>query len=154
MKKLMTVAFALALIFTGCKKNSVTGIYKLDKEAMTKAMKEKIAKLPKKQQGFAKLMLVMVASMDVTVKLNKGGKAVMNSTVKFMGKEKKSEDKGTWKKDGDKILITTTQIRKRGKKEVKKTRTVSCTLKGKSLNCQDEKKSKKGPGMTLIFNKA
>ncbi len=52
MKKLMTVAFALALVFTGCKKNNVVGTYNLNKEAMTKTMKAKIAKLPKKQQGF------------------------------------------------------------------------------------------------------
>ncbi len=97
----------------------------------------------------------MVASMDVSVKLEKGGKATMNSTVNFMGKEKKTSDKGTWKKDGDKVMITTTKVRKRGKKEVKKTSTVTCTLKGKSLTCkEDKKKGSKKDGMTLIFDKA
>lgn len=159
MKKLLVLTFALSLSITGCKKNNAAGTYKLNKEEMTKSMKAEIDKMPKEKQGFAKFGLAMIQAMDISLKLEAGGVVVAETTASFMGKKKQDTDKGTWKQDGNKIMITTTKERKRGDKVVKKVQTLTCTLNGTSLRCEDEAKkedkAKKGrKGMVLVFDKA
>ena len=87
-------------------------------------------------------MLAMFDDMNVTMELKSGG--VVSSKTEMKGKPDPKGDKeepGTWKKDGDTIIVT--QGDKAGKE-------MKCTKSGKSLSCTagDEKNK-----MTLVFAK-
>jgi hypothetical protein len=137
MNKLLVLG-ALALV--GC--GGVEGTYTLDKAETKKSMEAEVAKMPADQQAGAKFMLAMFDDMNVTMELKSGG--VVSSKTEMKGKPDPKGDKeeaGTWKKDGDTIIVT--QGDKAGKE-------MKCTKSGKSLSCVagDEKNK-----MTLVFAK-
>lgn len=106
-KTLAVALAALTLGLTGCG-GGVEGTYKIDKAEMKKAMEADIAKLPADQQGFAKLAMGLIDAMDVTMELQSGGKLVMKSTGPSLDKDKPAQTKeqtGTWKKEGDSIIL-------------------------------------------------
>ena len=114
------------MMLAACGKG-VEGSYALDKEATTKQLQAEIDKLPQDKQAFAKMAMGMIASMEITLALEKGGKAKM---MMKMGSKEKNEE-GTWKKEGDKILIQA-----KGQKKP-----MSCTLSAAGLTCADGKNS-------------
>jgi hypothetical protein len=130
-----------ALAPVGC--GGVEGSYTLDKAETKKSMEAEIAKLPASDQEMAKLGLAMIDAMDVSMELKSGGVATSKSQMKGLGDGKTQEDTGTWKKDGDSVIIATG---KDAKGELK------CAKNGKSLSCTagGDTKSK----MTLVFTKA
>ncbi len=124
--KLRTVFAAGALVLgslslAGCSK--VEGTYKIDKAEMKKAFEAEIAKMPADQQGFAKLALGMIDSMEMSIELKSGGKAEMK--VSMMGKEETKT--GDWKADGKKVTITGD-----GK-------SINCDAEGGKLTCEGDK---------------
>jgi len=117
----------------------VEGTYKLDKAEMKKAMEVEIAKMPADQQGFAKLALAMIDTMEMTMELQAGGKLKMKSSMPSLeaGKPGKTEDKdGTWKADGDSVVLTAD-----GKP-------LKCAKAGSKLSCQSDKKG--DPAMVFV----
>lgn len=106
------------------------GKYSLDKTEMKKEMDAKIAKMPKEQQAFAKLASAMIDAMNMEVELQSGGKLQATSTKPSLDKDApaKTESKtGTWRKDGEKIILTID-----GKD-------MNCDQKDKSLSCSGDK---------------
>ncbi len=128
------LALALAVAgLTGC--GGVEGTYKLDKTEMKKSMEAEIAKLPEEQQGFAKLGVALMDAMEMSVELESGGKLKMKSSMPSLkeGEEKKSEEKeGTWKQEGDSVILVTDG------KELK------CKNAGGKLTCEADKKGEAG----------
>ena len=106
--KTFAAALAIAALgLTGCG-GGVEGTYKIDKPEMKKAMEAEVAKLPADQQGFAKLAVALIDAMDITVELQAGGKLTMKSTMPSLEKDKPAqtkEEKGTWKQEGDSIIL-------------------------------------------------
>ncbi len=137
--RIASLAFATVL-FAGCG-GGVEGTYKLDKAEAKKMMEAEIAKMPAEQQGFGKLGLAMIDSMEMSVELQSGGKLKTKSSMpNLMDKDKpaKTEEKdGTWKLDGDAVVLETD-----GKP-------VKCAKSGSKLTCTGEKKGEP----TLIFVK-
>lgn len=132
-----------ALVFTsfslaGC--GGPEGTYKLDKAEMKKAMESDIAKMPSDKQGFAKLGLAMIDSMDMTVELQSGGKLKLKSTMPSLGSDssKTEEKEGTWTAEGDSIVLTS---------DGKPTK---CTKSSAKLRCESDKKD----GQALVFEKS
>lgn len=109
-KTFTTAALALATSFliAGCG-GGVEGTYKLDKSEMKKSMEAEIAKMPADQQGFAKLGMALVDTMEMSMDLQSGGKMKMKSSMpNIMDKDKpaKTDEKdGTWKMDGDSVVL-------------------------------------------------
>ena len=109
-KTFTTAALALATSFliAGCG-GGVEGTYKLDKSEMKKSMEAEIAKMPADQQGFAKLGMALIDTMEMSVDLQSGGKMKMKSSMpNIMDKDKpaKTDEKdGTWKMDGDSVVL-------------------------------------------------
>ncbi|MCB9640859.1 MAG: hypothetical protein H6728_01330 [Myxococcales bacterium] len=150
MKKLALWIAVVGLSFSlwGCKKGSVEGTYTLDKAAMKAEIEAKIAKMPKEKQGFAKFGLAIIDMMNVSLSLEAGGKATMNSTTPNpfkKGEVRKKSEVGTWKMDGGKIAITTTNAK------TKKEQTVRCDFSGKKLTCTG--KGRRGKDRTMSFIK-
>ena len=115
------------------------GKYSLDKTEMKNEMKAQIAKMPKEQQAFAGLALAMIDAMNMEVELQSGGKLQATSTKMSLDKDKpaKKESKtGTWKKDGEKVILTID-----GK-------ALNCDQKGKSLSCHGDKPNE--PPMVFV----
>ncbi len=135
----LCAALALStLTLAGC--GGPEGTYKLDKAEVKKNMEAEIAKMPADQQGFAKLGLAMIESMDMTVELQSGGKLKMKSSMPSLeeGKPPKTEEKeGTWKVEGDSVVLTS---------DGKPTK---CAKSGGKLSCEPEKKG----DPTLVFVK-
>jgi hypothetical protein len=143
--KLFVCAVALtAWGMVGC--GGVEGTYKLDKAETKKAMQADIAKMPADDQKFAQLGLAMVDAMDVTMELKSGGAASMKMTMPNLmdskGPAKTDEETGTWKKDGDNVIITDSK----DKKETK------CEKSGKKLTCHEP--SAGGKDNTMVFVKS
>ncbi len=128
----MFFAAILSLGATACNKGSVEGKYSLDKAAMKKAAEDKIASLPKDQQGMAKLGLAMIDQVNMTLDLKKGGEAEF--ATKMMGKSETA--KGKWENKDGTITITA------GGEDKK----LSCKLDGSKLKCSKGKDE-------LVFNK-
>jgi len=123
------VAFGLV----GC--GGVEGTYKLDKDAMKKNAEAEIAKKPAADQEAAKALLGMFDKMDMTLELKSGGAASMKTT----GPTGKDDEKtGTWKKDGDSVVLTSDNG-----KELK------CQKSGNKLTC-----TKDGKDDSLVFVKS
>lgn len=137
-KTVTTLAIALtaSILSAGCG-GGVEGTYKLDKGEMKKSMEAEIAKMPEDQQGFAKLGLALIDAMDMSVELQSGGKLKMRSSMpNLMDKDKpaKTEEKdGTWKMDGESIILETD-----GKP-------LKCAKSGNKLTCEGEKKGEAAP---------
>ncbi len=126
--KLVVVAlsvFALA----GC--GGVEGTYKLDQDEMKKIGEEEIAKLPADQQAMAKTFAEKM-KFDATLELKKDNSMTMSMSMN--GKDSGKTTAGTWKKEGDQIVLTADG------KDVK------CTKSGKKLTCSDDKKK-------MVFDK-
>jgi len=106
--KTFAAAFAIAALgLTACG-GGVEGTYKIDKPEMKKAMEAEVAKLPADQQGFAKLAVALIDAMDITVELQSGGKLSMKTSMPSLEKDKPAQTKeqnGTWKKEGDSIIL-------------------------------------------------
>lgn len=104
----LAVTLAASLLTAGCG-GGVEGTYKLDKGEMKKSAEAEIAKMPADQQGFAKLGLALIDAMDMTLELQSGGKVKMKSTMpNLMDKDKPAktdEKEGTWKAEGDSIIL-------------------------------------------------
>ncbi len=135
-----TIKLVCALAFAGvglvgC--GGPEGTYTLDKAETKKAMEADIAKMPADKQQFAKLGMAMMDSMDATLELKKDGTTSMKMT---MGTEKSNEEAGTWKKDGDKVVLSN------------KGKDISCDKSGKKLTCVESHKS--GDSTTMVFTKS
>ena len=153
MKKMLLLIATVALSFSllACKKGAVEGTYALDKAAMKAAAEAEIAKMDPKKQGFAKFGLAMIDMMNISLSLEAGGKATMNTEMPNpfkKGEIRKKADMGTWKMDGAKVVITTT--RESAKTKTKKESTVSCDLSGNKLTCSGLVGKRKE---TLVFIK-
>ncbi len=138
---------AVALTFTtlglaGCGGGGVEGTYKLDKAEVKKSMEAELAKLPEKEQGFAKLGLALIDAMDMSLELQPGGKLKAKSTSPSFepSKPAKTEEKeGTWKAEGDKITLDTGD----GKP-------LTCTKAGSRLNCTSATPKKGDPALVFV----
>lgn len=129
-----------AVTTTACK-GGPEGNYTLDKTEMKKTMEAQVAAMPKEQQGFAKFAVAMVDMMEVSMEIKKGGEFEMTTTkpsLKEGAESKKDTKTGTWKKDGEAIVLTA---------EGKDTR---CTLDGKKLSCA----APKAGDPSMVFNKS
>lgn len=123
MKNSKLFACALAVIgLVGC--GGVEGTYKLDKDETKKAAEADIAKLPADQQEMAKKFAAMGSDkadkMDATLELKKDNTLSMKMSMD--GKDSK-EETGTWKKEGDDVVLTSD-----GKD-------IHCKKDGKKLSC-------------------
>ena len=120
MKNSKLLACALAVVgLVGC--GGVEGTYKLDKDETKKAAEADIAKLPADQQEMAKKFgMAMADKMDATLELKKDNTLSMKMSMD--GKDSK-EESGTWKKEGDDIVLTSD-----GKD-------IHCKKDGKKLSC-------------------
>ncbi len=105
-------------------------------------MEADIAKLPANEQQFAKLGLAMMDTMDATLEIKKDNTISMKMTMPSMdGKDKKTdEETGTWKKDGDDVILTA------------KGKDTKCAKSGKKLTCVETSKS--GSSTTMVFVKS
>jgi len=136
MKNSKLFACALAVVgLVGC--GGVEGTYKLDKEETKKSMEAEIAKMPADQQAFARLGMAMADKMDATLELKKDNSMSMSMTME--GKTEGKEKTGTWKKDGDDVVLTADG------KDLK------CSKSGKKLTCVDHKAS---GDSTMVFTKS
>lgn len=140
-KIVAAVALALATFgVAGCG-GGVEGTYKLDKAEMKKAMEAEVAKLPAEQQEMAKLGVALLDAMDMTAELQSGGKLKLKSTVPSLAKDappKTKEQEGTWKMDGDKVVLDAGD----GKPPIK------CAKEGNKLTCESEKKG--SPALVFV----
>ena len=132
--KLLVLALsAIGLVACG----GVEGTYKLDKEETKKSMEAEIAKMPADQQAFAKLGMAMADKMDATLELKKDNTVSMTMTMD--GKPEGKEKSGTWKKEGDDVVLTSDG------KDMK------CAKSGKKLTCTDHHAS---GDTTMVFTKS
>jgi hypothetical protein len=123
--KFTTSVVALSVLgLTACH-GGPEGTYKLDKTEMKKAMEAKIAKLPKEQQAFAGMATAMIEALNVQLKLESGGKAEITTSMSGMdkGSDKAKTESGTWRKDGNKVILTN------------KGKDTTCEQDGKELKC-------------------
>jgi len=132
--KLLVVALAVVGL-AGC--GGVEGTYKLDKEDTKKAMEADVAKMPADQQQFAKLGMAMMDKMDATLELKKDNS--MSMSMSMDGKSDGKEKTGTWKKEGDDVVLTADG------KDLK------CQKSGKKLTCTDKRAS---GDTTMVFTKS
>jgi len=136
MKNSKLLACALAVIgLVGC--GGVEGTYKLDKDETKKAMEAEIAKMPADQQAFAKLGMAMADKMDMTLELKKDNTVSMKMSMD--GKDSK-EETGTWKKEGDDVVLTNGNDKK----------DMHCKKDGKKLTCIEKHNS---GDSTIVFSK-
>jgi hypothetical protein len=106
------------------------GTYKLDKEAVKKAMEAEIAKKPKDEQAFAGLALALVEAMDITLEIKDGGKYEMKSSMPNLGgkgDKKEETESGDYTVEGDTITF------KGGKEEMK------CKFDASKIECASKK---------------
>jgi len=139
---LATVTFAFTLGLAGCGGGGVEGTYKLDKAEVKKSMEAEIAKLPEKEQGFAKLGAALIDAMDMSITLEAGGKLKAKSSMPGLDPSKgaKTEEKeGTWKLEGDSVTLDTGD----GKP-------LKCTKSGNKLNCSGATPKKGEPAMIFV----
>jgi hypothetical protein len=138
MARTVRIAIALSFIFMvgACKGGSPEGTYEIDKDAVKKAIEAEIAKMPKEKQAMAKGMAKMFESMKIEMKLEKGGKATMNTEMSFGGKTKKDNEAGTWKVEGKKITLA---FKKKPK---------TCDIDGSKITCTE-----KGMPFPMVFKK-
>ena len=133
LNKLAPLASVFALVLVAC--GGPEGTYKLDKDAMKKAMEADT-----KDKDAAKFGAAMLDAMDVTLELKKDGVSEMKSSMKLSEDKPAKEDTkaGKWAKDGDTITLSNDG------KDVK------CKLASGNLECEtgDSKGSK------LIFKKS
>lgn len=142
--KLLATA-ALAMSSLAACGGGVEGTYKLDKGEMKKAMEGDIAKLPQEQQGFAKLALALIDQMEMSVELQSGGKLKMKTTTPSLKEGKAAETKeeeGTWKVEGESVVLETN-----GKP-------IKCKKGEGKLTCDPEEKEKKEGAPGLVFVKS
>jgi hypothetical protein len=141
-KIVTTATLTLATSFLLACGGGVEGTYKLDKSEMKKSMEAEIAKMPADQQGFGKLGLALIDTMEMSVELQSGGKMKMKSSMpNIMDKDKaaKTDEKdGTWKMDGEAVVLETD-----GKP-------VKCAKDGGKLTCTGGKAGEP----TLVFVKS
>ena len=136
MKNSKLLVVALAVIgLAGC--GGVEGTYKLDKEETKKSMEAEIAKMPAADQQFAKLGMAMADKMDATLELKKDNTVSMKMTME--GKSDAKEKTGTWKKEGDDVVLTSD-----GKD-------MHCKKDGKKLSCVEKHQS---GDSTMVFTKS
>ena len=136
MKNSKLLACALAVVgLVGC--GGVEGTYKLDKDETKKAMEADIAKMPADQQGLAKLGMSFADKMDATLELKKDNTVSMKVTMD--GKPEGKEQNGTWKKEGDDVVLSNGD----GKD-------MHCKKDGKKLTCTEKHNS---GDTTMVFTK-
>jgi len=138
MKNSKLIVCALAVIgLVGC--GGVEGTYKLDKDETKKAAEAEIAKMPADQQAMAKMMLSSdkMDKMDITLELKKDNTAAMKMTME--GKTDAKEKAGTWKKEGDDVVLSNGD----GKD-------MHCKKDGKKLTCTEKHTS---GDETMVFTK-
>ena len=133
--KLLVVALSVVGL-AGC--GGVEGTYKLDKDETKKQMEADIAKMPANEQQFAKLALAMADKMDATLELKKDNTAAF--TVTMDGKADGKEKTGTWKKEGDEVILSNGD----GKD-------MHCKKAGKKLTCTEKRAS---GDETMVFTKS
>ncbi len=137
MKNSKLLVVALAVIgLAGC--GGVEGTYKLDKDETKKSMEADIAKMPANEQQFAKLGMAMMDKMDATLELKKDNSVSMKMTMD--GKAEGKEQTGTWKKDGDEVVLSNGD----GKD-------MHCKKSGKKLTCTEKRAS---GDTTMVFTKS
>lgn len=136
MKNSKLFACALAVVgLVGC--GGVEGTYKLDKDETKKAMDAEIAKMPADQQAMAKMMSGMADKMDMTLEIKKDNTVAMKMTMD--GKDK--DESGTWKKEGDDIVLSNGNDKK----------DMHCKKDGKKLTCIEKHNS---GDSTVVFTKS
>jgi hypothetical protein len=128
---------AACLVSVACKGSGPEGTYTLDKGEMTKAMEAEIKTMPADQQGMAKFALGMISAMDITLKVNPGGKCEMTSKMALGGESKNDAKQGDWTLAADVLTLKVDN------------KTTTCKVDGKKLTCEDGTKK----GNKLIFNK-
>jgi len=134
MKNSKLLACALAVVgLVGC--GGVEGTYKLDKDETKKAMEADIFMLA--VLSFAKLGMAMADKMDMTLELKKDNTASMKMSMD--GKDSK-EETGTWKKEGDDVVLTNGNDKK----------DMHCKKDGKKLTCTEKHNS---GDSTVVFTK-
>jgi hypothetical protein len=133
--KLLVVALSVVGL-AGC--GGVEGTYKLDKDETKKQMEADIAKMPANEQQFAKLALAMADKMDATLELKKDNTAAF--TVTMDGKADGKQKTGTWKKEGDEVILSNGD----GKD-------MHCKKAGKKLTCTEKRAS---GDETMVFTKS
>lgn len=93
-----------------------------------------------------KRVTMMIKSMKMQLHLHKGGKYSSKAQINIMGMKRKTQSTGTWSAKGNQITILSITKNKRGTAKA----TVLCTLKGKSLSCNQKGKKFKRP---MFFKK-
>lgn len=108
----------------------IEGTYALDKDATVSQMEAEIEKMPDKdKREMAKLGVGIVRMMDITLDVQAGGAAKLSVTMPDLvnkGAPPKTKDEvGTWRKDGEEIVITS------------KGKDVRCTHEPRRLSCAE-----------------
>lgn len=127
--KFTTAVVALSVLGLSACHGGPEGTYKLDKTQMKQQMNAKIATMPKDQQAIAKFTAAMIDATNVELKIESGGKTQMTTTMPAFHKGQPAKTKtstGTWRKDGNKVILT---------QEGKDTQ---CQQKGKKLTCASD----------------
>jgi hypothetical protein len=133
-------AAVLVALSSACNKGP-EGVYHLNKVEMKKSMEAEIAKMPTEKQSLAKFGLAMLDLMQVDAELKAGGECTLTTSkpsLKEGEAAKKEQETGTWRKDGEVVVISA------GGKGMR------CDVAGKTLTC----KSDKVGGPTLVFDKS
>ncbi|MFO0551226.1 MAG: hypothetical protein U0271_22750 [Polyangiaceae bacterium] len=121
---------ALALLFgAGCD-NRPEGVYKLDKEAAKKAAAANTAGQSEADRELGKALAGTLDQIDGTLELKAGGqfeRRTTSPTFLEKGDKRESVETGSWKLEGDTILLESS---------VGKT---SCKRSGGRLECKSEK---------------
>ncbi len=106
---MLSSLLALALL-TSCGGDpaaAVAGVYTLDKDALKAAMAAQQKQAPEGEANpMAGMMEKMIESMDISMDLKSDGTVSMKTSMTMMGETKNDESEGTWKLEGDKVVIT------------------------------------------------
>lgn len=150
MRKLLPFFLVTGLLFLGCQDKRVEGVYSFDKKTTLQAYSKQIQTLPKTQRKFAKQGYHALQSLEIMLRLQKGGAAELSVGLKMFEQRSKKIHKGTWVKKGNTILVTTERQRLKGKKIQTYKQTISCAFKPGKLSCSGQSKSNK---QKLYFRK-
>jgi len=86
---------------------AVAGVYTLDKDALKAAMAAQQKQAPEGEANpMAGMMEKMIESMEISMDLKADGTVSMKSSMTMMGETKNDESEGSWKLEGDKVVIT------------------------------------------------
>lgn len=112
------------MALAACGRPPFVGVYSIDTAAMEQSMKAQAPKEAREggPEALAKMAAGMAAAMRGTLDLKADGTVAIAVTMPMMGDK---QDVGTWRQDGEAIVITTSE-----KKELR------ATLNGAQLTCR------------------